>query len=92
MPGEIVERAACDELDFYGRGLQVRTIVREGDRWALSAAVETVLLPPTLHGLLLSRVDRLPVGASIAIRGSLAAALTSASSERLMPGAITPPL
>jgi len=35
-------------------------LVREGDRWALSAAVETVSLPPTLHGLLLSRVDRLP--------------------------------
>ena len=30
-------------------------------------------------------------GASIAMRGSLAAALTSASSERLMPGAMMPP-
>ena len=37
-------------------------LVREGDRWALSAAVETVNLPPTLHGLLLSRVDGLPAG------------------------------
>lgn len=35
-------------------------LVREGDRWALGATVETVSLPPTLHGLLLSRVDRLP--------------------------------
>ncbi len=35
-------------------------LVREGERWALSATVETVSLPPTLHGLLLSRVDRLP--------------------------------
>ena len=33
-----------------------------------------------------------PSGASIAMRGSLAAALTSASSDRLMPGAMIPPL
>ena len=31
-------------------------------------------------------------GASIAMRGSLAAALTSASSDRLMPGAMIPPV
>ena len=31
-------------------------------------------------------------GASIAMRGSLAAALTSASSDRLIPGAMIPPL
>src|SRR5437588_58230 len=31
-------------------------------------------------------------GASIAMRGSLAAALTKASSERLMPGAMIPPV
>lgn len=37
-------------------------LVRDGDRWALSAAIETVLLPPSLHGLLLSRVDGLPAG------------------------------
>ncbi len=35
-------------------------LVREAERWALSASVETVSLPPTLHGLLLSRVDKLP--------------------------------
>jgi adenylate cyclase len=34
-------------------------LVREGDRWAVNATVETVSLPPTLHGLLLSRVDKL---------------------------------
>jgi hypothetical protein len=33
----------------------------------------------------------LSAGASIAMRGSFAAALTSASSERLMPGAMMPP-
>jgi hypothetical protein len=32
------------------------------------------------------------LGASIAMRGSLAAALTRASSDRLMPGAMIPPL
>ena len=35
-------------------------LVREAGRWTLSASVETVSLPPTLHGLLLSRVDKLP--------------------------------
>ena len=37
-------------------------LVRDGDRWMLSATVETVSLPPTLHGLLLSRVDSFPPG------------------------------
>jgi hypothetical protein len=32
------------------------------------------------------------LGASIAMRGSLAAAVTNASSDRLMPGAMIPPL
>ena len=35
-------------------------LVREAERWTVSASVETVSLPPTLHGLLLSRVDTLP--------------------------------
>ncbi len=38
-------------------------LVREGDRWACTAACEAVDVPPTLHGLLLSRVDRLPADA-----------------------------
>jgi adenylate cyclase len=38
-------------------------LVREGERWAVNATVETVSLPPTLHGLLLSRVDKLPADA-----------------------------
>jgi adenylate cyclase len=38
-------------------------LVREGDRWACTAACEAVDIPPTLHGLLLSRVDRLPAHA-----------------------------
>src|SRR5262245_53439782 len=35
-------------------------LVQQAGRWMVSAGVETVTLPPTLHGLLLSRVDRLP--------------------------------
>jgi adenylate cyclase len=38
-------------------------IVRRGDRWVCAGACETVNIPATLHGLLLSRVDRLPAGA-----------------------------
>jgi len=38
-------------------------LVREGDRWAATAAYEAVDVPATLHGLLLSRVDRLPADA-----------------------------
>ena len=38
-------------------------LVRQGDRWSCTAAYEAVHVPPTLHGLLLSRVDRLPADA-----------------------------
>ena len=41
---------------LVGKGL----LVREADRWACTASCEAVDVPPTLHGLLLSRVDRLP--------------------------------
>ena len=41
---------------LVGKGV----LVRQGDRWACTAACEAVDVPPTLHGLLLSRVDRLP--------------------------------
>ena len=44
---------------LVGKGV----LVREGDRWACTAACEAVDVPPTLHGLLLSRVDRLPADA-----------------------------
>ncbi len=37
--------------------------VRRGDRWVCAGACDTVNIPATLHGLLLSRVDRLPAGA-----------------------------
>jgi predicted ATPase len=46
----------------------VRSLVDKGvlvrrDRWTCTAACEAVDVPPTLHGLLLSRVDRLPADA-----------------------------
>ena len=59
----IVARAGGNPLfveeivrSLVGRGV----LVREAGHWMLSASVETVSLPPTLHGLLLSRVDKLP--------------------------------
>ena len=44
---------------LVGKGV----LVRQGDHWTCTAACEAVDIPPTLHGLLLSRVDRLPVDA-----------------------------
>lgn len=35
-------------------------LVREGDRWRCTRTCDAMNIPPTLHGLLLSRVDRLP--------------------------------
>jgi adenylate cyclase len=44
---------------LVGKGV----LVRRGDRWVCTAECEAVDVPPTLHGLLLSRVDRLPADA-----------------------------
>ncbi|HSB40502.1 MAG TPA: adenylate/guanylate cyclase domain-containing protein [Methylomirabilota bacterium] len=44
---------------LVGKGV----LVRQGDGWACTAACEAVDVPPTLQGLLLSRVDRLPAEA-----------------------------
>jgi adenylate cyclase len=38
-------------------------LVREGDRWSCTAARDAIDVPPSLQGLLLSRVDRLPAEA-----------------------------
>jgi adenylate cyclase len=35
-------------------------LVRQGERWSCTAACDSIDVPPSLHGLLLSRVDRLP--------------------------------
>ena len=44
---------------LVGKGV----LVRDGDRWACTTTCEAVDVPATLHGLLLSRVDRLPAEA-----------------------------
>jgi adenylate cyclase len=41
---------------LIGKGV----LVREAGRWVCATAADTVDVPQTLHGLLLSRVDRLP--------------------------------
>ncbi len=38
-------------------------LLRQGDRWTCTRACDAVNIPPTLHGLLLSRVDWLPADA-----------------------------
>ena len=38
-------------------------LVRQGDRWTCARPATPLDVPPTLHGLLLSRVDRLPADA-----------------------------
>ena len=43
-------------------------LVRQGDRWASTAAYDAADVPATLHGLLLSRVDRLPAEARRALQ------------------------
>ena len=37
-------------------------LVRHGDRWTCTGGLEELSIPPTLHGLLLSRVDGLSAG------------------------------
>ena len=44
---------------LVGKGV----LVRQGDRWSCTEAPEALDVPPTLQGLMLSRVDRLPDGA-----------------------------
>ena len=62
----IVARAGGNPLfvEEIVRSLVSRgVLVRDGERWMCGAGCETVSLPPTLHGLLLSRVDKLPADA-----------------------------
>src|SRR5262245_26484796 len=59
----IVARAGGNPLfvEEIVRGLLGRRVlVREGERWVCTAASDTVDVPATLQGLLLSRIDRLP--------------------------------
>src|SRR5437773_592544 len=44
---------------LVGKGV----LVRQGDRWSCTAAPEALDVPPTLQGLMLSRIDPLPADA-----------------------------
>jgi adenylate cyclase len=60
----IVARAGGNPLfvEEIVRGLLGRNVlVREGERWVCPAACDTLDVPATLHGLLLSRIDRLAI-------------------------------
>jgi adenylate cyclase len=62
----VVGRAGGNPLfvEEIVRNLVSRGVVRrEDDGWHCTAACEGVEVPPSLHGLLLSRVDRLPADA-----------------------------
>jgi predicted ATPase len=43
-------------------------IVRRGDLWIATGAVESIEIPETLHGLLLARIDQLPEAAKRSLR------------------------
>ncbi len=70
---------------LVGKGV----LVRQDDRWACTAACEAVDVPPTLHGLLLSRVDRLPADARRLLHE--AAVLGAEFDEALLRGVATDP-
>ncbi|HET7727777.1 MAG TPA: adenylate/guanylate cyclase domain-containing protein [Candidatus Limnocylindrales bacterium] len=43
-------------------------IVARGDQWVATGDIDTVEIPETLHGLLLARIDQLPVSAKRSLR------------------------
>ena len=45
-------------------------LVHRDDCWVCTAGCDAVNIPPTLHGLLLSRVDRLPIDARRLLQGA----------------------
>ncbi len=70
---------------LVGKGV----LVRQGDRWACTSAWEAVDVPPTLQGLLLSRVDRLPADARLLLQE--AAVLGAVFDEALLRDIATAP-
>ena len=68
---------------LVGKGV----LVRKADRWASTAAYDAVDVPPTLHGLLLSRVDRLDADARRVLQE--AAVLGAEFDEALLRGIAT---
>ncbi len=70
---------------LVGKGV----LVRQADRWTCTTACEAVDVPPTLHGLLLSRVDRLPPDARRLLQE--AAVLGAVFDEALLRAVATEP-
>jgi adenylate cyclase len=69
----IVARAGGNPLfvEEIVRGLLGRSVlVREGERWVCTAASDMVDVPATLQGLLLSRIDRLPIDVRRALQAA----------------------
>jgi adenylate cyclase len=65
------------------RGLLGRSVlVRQGDQWVCTAASNAADVPATLQGLLLSRIDRLPIDPRRVLRE--AAVLGAVFDERLL--------
>lgn len=92
LQGFVVARAGGNPffVEEIVRGLVGKgVLVRDGDRWTCAADCETVDVPPTLHGLLLSRVDRLPADARRLLQE--AAVLGPAFDERLLREVATDP-
>ena len=73
---------------LVGKGV----LVRQGDRWTCTAACEAVEVPPTLHGLLLSRIDRLPADARRLLQeAAVLGAVFDEALLRSIAAAATPP-
>ena len=81
----IASRASGNPLfiEEIVRGLLGRSVlVREGDHWVCTAVCDALDVPATLQGLLLSRVDRLPIDARRVLRE--AAVLGAVFDEQLL--------
>ena len=81
----VVARAGGNPLfvEEIVRGLLGRgVLVREADHWVCTAVCDTLDVPATLQGLLLSRVDRLPIDARRVLQE--AAVLGAAFEEQLL--------
>ncbi|MGE3157794.1 MAG: adenylate/guanylate cyclase domain-containing protein [Xanthobacteraceae bacterium] len=68
---------------LVGKGV----LVRDGEHWACTTTCEAVDIPPTLHGLLLSRVDRLSADTRRLLQEG--AVLGAAFDEALLRGVAT---
>jgi len=65
VPQFVAKRAEGNPLfveEILRNLISAGVLVRHGDRWTCTGVLEELSIPPTLHGLLLSRVDGLPAG------------------------------